>query len=63
MIIMEKPANVSVIAVTYNYKIYFHNIIYSGTLQLYVLFALIWLECIVGSYTKLKLYFIFWYYV
>ena len=31
MIIMEKPATVSVIAVMYNYKIYFHNILHSGS--------------------------------
>ena len=29
MIIMEKPANVSVIEVMYNYNMYFHNILHS----------------------------------
>ena len=30
IIILENPADVSVIAVMYNYKIYFHNLQYSG---------------------------------
>ena len=34
-IILGKPANVSVIAVMYNYKIYFHNLLYSGSVTLY----------------------------
>ena len=31
MIILEKPANVSYVAVMYKYKIYFHNLLYSGS--------------------------------
>ena len=39
--IMEKPANVSVTAVTYNYKIYFHNLLYSGSVTLYIIIPLL----------------------
>ena len=39
--IMEKPVQVSFIAVMYNYKIYFHNLLYSGSVTLYTVIPLL----------------------
>ena len=41
IIILEKPALVSVIAVTYNYKVNCHNLLYSGSVTLYSVISLL----------------------
>ena len=43
IIIMEKPAQVSGIAVMYNYNIYFYNLLYSGSVTLYNAISLLYL--------------------
>ena len=41
MIILEKLANVSFLVVMYNYKIYFHNLLYSESVTLYTVVTLL----------------------
>ena len=41
--IMEKPAQVSVIAVMDQHKIYVHNLLYSGSVTLYSIIHLLYL--------------------
>ena len=65
MITMEKPANVSVVAIMHNYNMHFHNILHSGSVTLcnivpFRLFTLVFVICLnLTCDTKHEFIFIF----